>query len=240
VRVPSVTTGGGRACRVLSLPTSSSHRHRRERAAGNLTQTTLPAQNGSLEERSYDRAGRLIRVRSVKGEAVVADLIYTPWTQSETPPRELRPGRKPPRRGAPDGDDDVYVQRPRRARPGRLRRLQLRRERKPALRRVEQLQLRPGQPARLGHKRRRDDHVRLRRGGKPPAGERRLAGARLPVGHELRPAPARPGTGRAGNPPTPVRLRPGADLPLHPYGHLLLPLRLPGLGGRPQLRLRAA
>ncbi len=45
--------------------------------AGNLAQTILPAANGYLEERSYDRAGRLIRVRAVKGEDTLADFAYT-------------------------------------------------------------------------------------------------------------------------------------------------------------------
>ncbi len=46
-------------------------------AAGNLTQTTLPASNGYLEERSYDRAGRLTRVKNVKGASVLSDFTYT-------------------------------------------------------------------------------------------------------------------------------------------------------------------
>ncbi len=45
--------------------------------AGNLTQTTLPATNGYAEERTYDRAGRLTRVKSVKGASALADFTYT-------------------------------------------------------------------------------------------------------------------------------------------------------------------
>jgi RHS repeat-associated protein len=46
-------------------------------ASGNLTQTTLPAGNGHVEERTYDRAGRLVRVKTVKNAAVLTDLSYT-------------------------------------------------------------------------------------------------------------------------------------------------------------------
>jgi RHS repeat-associated protein len=46
-------------------------------AAGNVTQTTLPAANGHVEERTYDRAGRLTRLRSTKGANTLVDLTYT-------------------------------------------------------------------------------------------------------------------------------------------------------------------
>ncbi len=46
-------------------------------AAGQLTQATLPSVNGHVEERSYDRAGRLTRVKSVKGASTLADFTYT-------------------------------------------------------------------------------------------------------------------------------------------------------------------
>ncbi len=46
-------------------------------AAGNLTQTTLPSGNGYTEERTYDRAGRLTRVKSVNGATSLVDLSYT-------------------------------------------------------------------------------------------------------------------------------------------------------------------
>jgi RHS repeat-associated protein len=45
--------------------------------AGYLTSTTLPASNGHLEERTYDRAGRLTRVNNIKGSSVLADFTYT-------------------------------------------------------------------------------------------------------------------------------------------------------------------
>jgi RHS repeat-associated protein len=46
-------------------------------AAGNVTETTLPSGNGYVEERTYDRAGRLTRVKSVKGASTLADFTYT-------------------------------------------------------------------------------------------------------------------------------------------------------------------
>jgi RHS repeat-associated protein len=46
-------------------------------AAGNVTQTTLPAANGHVEERTYDRAGRLTRVKNVKGASTLSDFSYT-------------------------------------------------------------------------------------------------------------------------------------------------------------------
>lgn len=41
-------------------------------AAGNLVQTTLPAGNGYVETRAYDRAGRLVSVESKKGATTLA------------------------------------------------------------------------------------------------------------------------------------------------------------------------
>jgi RHS repeat-associated protein len=45
--------------------------------AGNLATTTLPAGNGHVEERSYDRAGRLTRVKNVKGANTLVDVTST-------------------------------------------------------------------------------------------------------------------------------------------------------------------
>jgi YD repeat-containing protein len=41
-------------------------------AAANLVTTTLPSGNGHVEERTFDEAGRLTRVKHVKGEATLA------------------------------------------------------------------------------------------------------------------------------------------------------------------------
>ena len=46
-------------------------------AAGNVLTTTLPAGNGHVEERTYDRAGRLTRVKNVKGANTLVDFSYT-------------------------------------------------------------------------------------------------------------------------------------------------------------------
>lgn len=46
-------------------------------AAGHVTQTTLPSGNGYVEERTYDRASRLTRVKSVKAASTLADFTYT-------------------------------------------------------------------------------------------------------------------------------------------------------------------
>jgi YD repeat-containing protein len=46
-------------------------------AAGNVLTTTLPAGNGHVEERTYDRAGRLTRVKTVKGANTLVDFSYT-------------------------------------------------------------------------------------------------------------------------------------------------------------------
>jgi RHS repeat-associated protein len=46
-------------------------------AASNLIKTTLPAGNGYVENRSYDNAGRLTEVKSVKGTATLADFTST-------------------------------------------------------------------------------------------------------------------------------------------------------------------
>jgi RHS repeat-associated protein len=45
--------------------------------AGNLTATTLPVSNGHAEERTYDRAGRLTRIKSVKSGSTLVDHNYT-------------------------------------------------------------------------------------------------------------------------------------------------------------------
>jgi len=46
-------------------------------AASNLTQTTLPAVNGYVESRTYDRAGRLTEVNNQKGASVLARFVAT-------------------------------------------------------------------------------------------------------------------------------------------------------------------
>ncbi len=46
-------------------------------AAGNLTQTTLPSGNGYGETRSYDRAGRVVEVKTSKTGSTLADFTYT-------------------------------------------------------------------------------------------------------------------------------------------------------------------
>ena len=45
--------------------------------AGNLTTTTLPAANGYVETRNYDRSGRLTEVTNQKGAAVLSRSTYT-------------------------------------------------------------------------------------------------------------------------------------------------------------------
>lgn len=44
--------------------------------ASNLVTSTLPSQNGYVETRVYDRAGRLNGVRNVKGATTLADISY--------------------------------------------------------------------------------------------------------------------------------------------------------------------
>lgn len=46
-------------------------------AASNPATTTLPSQNGYVETRTYDRAGRLTGVKSVKGASTLIDVNYT-------------------------------------------------------------------------------------------------------------------------------------------------------------------
>jgi RHS repeat-associated protein len=46
-------------------------------AAGNVGQTALPSGNGYVEERTYDRAGRLTRKKSSKAGSTLADFTYT-------------------------------------------------------------------------------------------------------------------------------------------------------------------
>ena len=45
-------------------------------AAGNLTATTLPAANGFVETRSYDRAGRLTDISTANGQTTLAHFAY--------------------------------------------------------------------------------------------------------------------------------------------------------------------
>lgn len=45
--------------------------------AGELTQTTLPASNGYVETRTYDRAGRLTEVKNANGGSVLSDFTST-------------------------------------------------------------------------------------------------------------------------------------------------------------------
>ena len=45
--------------------------------ASNPVTTTLPSQNGYVETRTYDRAGRLTQVKSVRQGATLADVTYT-------------------------------------------------------------------------------------------------------------------------------------------------------------------
>lgn len=79
-------------------------------------------------------------------------------------------GRKPPHRGAPDGDDELWLQRRRRAHPGGRDRLYLRSERKRALRGLENLRLRPREPPQDDDAGEHDDDLHLRRGRQAPAG----------------------------------------------------------------------
>lgn len=46
-------------------------------ASGDLAATTLPATNGHVEERTYDRAGRVTRVKSSKSGVTLVDHSYT-------------------------------------------------------------------------------------------------------------------------------------------------------------------
>ena len=46
-------------------------------AAANLTTTTLPAANGYIEARTYDRSGRLTEVKNQKGAAILSRSTYT-------------------------------------------------------------------------------------------------------------------------------------------------------------------
>ena len=55
-------------------------------AAGNRTTTTLPAANGHLETRTYDRAGRLTRMTSERAGTTLVDLP-TASTRSVTRPK---------------------------------------------------------------------------------------------------------------------------------------------------------
>ena len=63
-------------------------------AASNLTTTTLPASNGYVETRGYDRAGRLLSVKHQKGASVLADIIWT-RDPAGNPLAEIRSGTAP-------------------------------------------------------------------------------------------------------------------------------------------------
>lgn len=63
-RVASVTNGGATTTYAYD-------------ATGNRVQTTLPTGNGYVEERTYDRASRLTRVKATKGASTLADFTYT-------------------------------------------------------------------------------------------------------------------------------------------------------------------
>lgn len=55
--------------------------------AGDLTSTTLPAANGYTEKRSYDNAGRLTSIGSVKGSSTLANWQLTLDDAGQPPPR---------------------------------------------------------------------------------------------------------------------------------------------------------
>ena len=63
-RLASVTSGGATTTYVYD-------------AAGNLIRTTLPASNGYVETRTYDRAGRLTEVLNAAGSNVLSRFTYT-------------------------------------------------------------------------------------------------------------------------------------------------------------------
>lgn len=46
-------------------------------AAGNLVATVLPAANGHIETQTYDRSGRLTRVRNINGATTLVDFMYS-------------------------------------------------------------------------------------------------------------------------------------------------------------------
>ncbi len=62
--------------------------------ASNVTTSTLPATNGFVETRVYDRAGRLNQVRNVKGATTLADITYT-RDKVGNPLTETRTGASP-------------------------------------------------------------------------------------------------------------------------------------------------
>jgi RHS repeat-associated protein len=63
--------------RLATVATSSQTTTYGYDASGNLTQTTLPSSNGYVEDRTYDRAGRLTRVKTSKTGSTLADFTYT-------------------------------------------------------------------------------------------------------------------------------------------------------------------
>ncbi len=62
--------------------------------ASNLTTTTLPATNGYVETRVYDRAGRLNQVKNMKGATTLADITYS-RDKVGNPLTETRTGASP-------------------------------------------------------------------------------------------------------------------------------------------------
>lgn len=80
VRYPDTTTvaythdDDGRLQTALSGAQTTSYAYDQ---AGNLTQTTLPAANGYVETRAYDRAGRLTSVESKRGSSTLSRFAIT-------------------------------------------------------------------------------------------------------------------------------------------------------------------
>jgi RHS repeat-associated protein len=83
-RLASVSSGG--------LTTSFSYD-----AAGHLTTTTLPAGNGHVETRTYDRAGRLTTVENTKSPTILSKFLWT-----------LDPAGNPTKVKTTRGSTDVY------------------------------------------------------------------------------------------------------------------------------------
>ena len=66
--------GGGRMATMVSGGLTTTYGYD---AAANLTTTTLPATNGYIEVRTYDRSGRLTDVKNQKGAAILSRSTYT-------------------------------------------------------------------------------------------------------------------------------------------------------------------
>ena len=62
--------------------------------SGHETTMTLPASNGYVEDRTYNRAGQLTRVRSLRGAAALVDLTYT-VDATGNPTEVIRSGTMP-------------------------------------------------------------------------------------------------------------------------------------------------